>query len=1310
MPARHGLSLLAALTVLASAPAAQTVRDSVRMDLGILTFYNSYVAGNTPRSACGASVVATWPNVVSQFLDREGRYNDYSRVATEGMYVPYGYGEWDDAPEGTVGHLPQLGGSSDGPGDCNLAAHVAGAQYRINGGTGPLNGSPFRVTEWYATFSIPGGTPLALFTWKQAGGLAVDFDGSFESGQSREADASAPDGKVPVASYAWDFGDGQTGSGATPTHTYDAPGDYTVLLTVTDDDGDEATREETVEVFSAHLTVDIVSATEEASKGDTITVVARVTNTGSEAVTDVSAARSFTGIARAPDAIAHPAGQIWRLSVPRVPLADGEEDPVTRARLEPGESVEVSRRYVVDRPADYRIFGQTNFAPADIYLDWSAVAPVSARPTVSDSVEIRQPCLEREARCAPTLIKAPRLPELFVSVEGRPGSVPVGATFEVRAVIRNEGEGSADDVHAAGTLSITSTDGGAARLLSGPTPASLVTLDPASADTLVWTAEAEAIGTLAFEVTIVGTAEDGSQVTATPQCLATRQRSSPQDEPDASARAAQAGCLLEVRPVAFTAESAFMEEDDLVWPDSTITLRWTAPEASTVEIHASMLRDPDPEDDADWPLVVATGLDAAAGEVDWAPPQEAVSPTVRLRIRDEDEPSAYGVSERTRVRYGWHLTRVVEDDDGETTYEYFDPAKHAWSDNAPGAFGRWRQTSDTELLLEIHDGFAGDALARPIEMDVAFDEEAWRRDAFTFENEAPPPPPPRRTEGGRAVMMLMPQHPRADYQRNRQEGQARHLDRSGTPSWRSVAFAYGMEGTYGAASPVLVPGLDEAEMSQLQPLVASSYFAITQTGSGLCYGLAWSALLSFQMPEAFAARYGALASGLGAPETASIPLTNGVIDAIGAVFWTQVRDNRDTRYDDPLFTLSAALLSDDASDDVVVSSPTHTVLPYRIEVTPSGDFEVVVHNRTYPGTAAQGAGNSRFGYDGTAFTDDGDTYLISAEEPAHFFEPVAVRRLASRTEITAGTGTDLRVGEPACDGEALPITVYRNDPTLAPVGVEVPDCPVGFTTRGVQGTASATVTTADGSMYTFSRFGAAPAEVDSLAYDGTGLVYVGAGAPAGRTTAEPRPVAFTLTDADGRRAAVGTFVDAGTVSAAWADVAGRLRVTNDGGSTSYAVLLDRPGAAALFVSDDIAIEPGAVHTIRPNWPDVGSEVQIDVDDDGDGTVDRTVAIADQGATAGDAPPDVPPTLALGAPFPNPSRGNVSVAVSLPEAGPARLALYDALGRVVAVAHDGPLGAGRYSLVLPTDALPAGVYVVRLDANGEAQTHRLTIVH
>jgi PKD repeat protein len=67
--------------------------------------------------------------------------------------------------------------------------------------------------------------PTAAFT-ATADGRVASFDGS---------GSSDTDGSVP--GYAWDFGDGSTGSGATATHTYGTPGTYRVKLTVTDNGG-----------------------------------------------------------------------------------------------------------------------------------------------------------------------------------------------------------------------------------------------------------------------------------------------------------------------------------------------------------------------------------------------------------------------------------------------------------------------------------------------------------------------------------------------------------------------------------------------------------------------------------------------------------------------------------------------------------------------------------------------------------------------------------------------------------------------------------------------------------------------------------------------------------------------------------------------------------------------------------------------------------------------------------------------------------------------------------------------------------------
>jgi parallel beta-helix repeat protein len=62
-----------------------------------------------------------------------------------------------------------------------------------------------------------------------------------------DASASAdPDGEI--ASWEWDFGDGNIGSGEIVTHSYSTAGDYTVTLTVTDDEGATDSVSKTVSV------------------------------------------------------------------------------------------------------------------------------------------------------------------------------------------------------------------------------------------------------------------------------------------------------------------------------------------------------------------------------------------------------------------------------------------------------------------------------------------------------------------------------------------------------------------------------------------------------------------------------------------------------------------------------------------------------------------------------------------------------------------------------------------------------------------------------------------------------------------------------------------------------------------------------------------------------------------------------------------------------------------------------------------------------------------------------------------------------
>jgi PKD repeat protein len=123
---------------------------------------------------------------------------------------------------------------------------TSGGNTYFNGvGTLPSNGTQLRVSY--------SGEPTAAFTATPTSGnapLTVAFD------------ASASSDDVSIVSYDWTFGDGGTGTGLTPSHTYGA-GVWTAELTVTDNDGLTCSTSEEISV-SGGFSVNNVSVNENA--------------------------------------------------------------------------------------------------------------------------------------------------------------------------------------------------------------------------------------------------------------------------------------------------------------------------------------------------------------------------------------------------------------------------------------------------------------------------------------------------------------------------------------------------------------------------------------------------------------------------------------------------------------------------------------------------------------------------------------------------------------------------------------------------------------------------------------------------------------------------------------------------------------------------------------------------------------------------------------------------------------------------------------------------------------------------------------
>ena len=168
-----------------------------------------------------------------------------------------------DAGDSITGYAWTFGDGATGSGVKATHAYSLAGQYTVG----------LTVTDargFSATATLPvsvGTTALPVAAWVVSPTTPIAGTQAFFNASG----SKASDGHT-ISSYAWDFGDGTTGSGVSLQHTFALPGGYNVTLVITDDTGRTGSLTQTVSVATSNPTASFTVQPQTAHTTDIISL------------------------------------------------------------------------------------------------------------------------------------------------------------------------------------------------------------------------------------------------------------------------------------------------------------------------------------------------------------------------------------------------------------------------------------------------------------------------------------------------------------------------------------------------------------------------------------------------------------------------------------------------------------------------------------------------------------------------------------------------------------------------------------------------------------------------------------------------------------------------------------------------------------------------------------------------------------------------------------------------------------------------------------------------------------------------------